>query len=96
MGGMSQRLADYTVITLDNPRSESPDRIVGHILDGIDKEIKNYAVEYDREKAIALAMAMAKEGDVVVISGKGHETEQIYDGYSVEFNDKVVAEKYLK
>ena len=95
MGNISQRLADYSVITMDNPRTEVPNRIVGHILDGMDKSVANYEVEHDRDLAIKKAIEMAEEGDVVVISGKGHETEQIFNGYTVEFNDKIVAEKYI-
>ena len=71
-------------------------RIIGHILEGMDTDRDNYTVEPDREKAIMMAIEMAQEGDVVVISGKGHETVQIFNGYTVEFNDKIVAEKYLK
>ena len=95
MGNVSQRLADYSVITMDNPRTEDPNRIVGHILEGVDKSVANYEVEHDRDLAIRKAIEMAEDGDVVVISGKGHETEQIFNGYTVEFNDKIVAEKYI-
>lgn len=95
MGGISQKLADYSVITMDNPRTEDPNRIVGHILEGMDKSVANYEVEHDRDLAIRKAIEMAEDGDVVVISGKGHETEQIFNGYTVEFNDKTVAEKYI-
>ncbi len=95
MGGISQRLADYTVVTSDNPRTEDPMRIIGHILDGMDSGADNYTVEPDRESAIKKAIEMATADDVVVISGKGHETVQIFNGYTLEFNDKAVAEKYL-
>lgn len=95
MGSISQSLADYTVVTSDNPRTEDPMRIIGHILEGMDEKADNFTVEPDREKAIEKAIEMAQDGDVVVISGKGHESVQIFNGYTVDFNDKTMAEKYL-
>src|SRR5204863_5932860 len=69
MGRLAAELADRAIITSDNPRSEDPLAIVAEILDGA----PGAEVEPDRAAAIALAIADAREGDVVVIAGKGHE-----------------------
>ena len=96
MGNISQDNSDFTVITSDNPRTESEMEIINDILEGIDKNKENYHVEPDRRKAISFALKFAKKGDVVVIAGKGHESEQLLNGYKIEFNDKKVALEELK
>lgn len=76
MGRIASRLADITVISSDNPRSEDPDEIIKSILKGVNKE-KRYAVIPDRKSAIEYAISLARAGDVVLVAGKGHETYQI-------------------
>lgn len=76
MGRIASELADITVVTNDNPRSEDPDKIIDDILSGIDKS-KEYAVIPNRKNAIGYAMAIAREGDVVLLAGKGHENYEI-------------------
>jgi UDP-N-acetylmuramyl-tripeptide synthetase len=78
MGKVAATLADRVVITSDNPRSERPGAIVDAILAGVPKELRaRCAVQIDRAQAIRQAVLDARDGEVVVIAGKGHETEQI-------------------
>ena len=95
MGKVAQRLSDIVIITSDNPRSEDPMDIIRDIKTGLTSE-KNIFVEIDREKAIEKAINMAEKGDIILIAGKGHETYQIIGNKTVHFDDKEVAEKYLK
>jgi UDP-N-acetylmuramoyl-L-alanyl-D-glutamate--2,6-diaminopimelate ligase len=101
MGAAAAELADHVVVTSDNPRSEDPGRIVQEILAGIGPELRGkLAVHVDREMAIRHAVEQAGPGDVVVIAGKGHETEQVLsDGKGglvrVHFDDREVARDAL-
>lgn len=99
MGRVSSELADLTVLTSDNPRSENPDAIVADILAGIDGGRANPAVviEVDRHAAIKFALCeLAKPGDLIVIAGKGHETTQTgAGGRTVPFDDRLVAREAL-
>lgn len=80
MGEVSARLADFTVVTSDNPRFEQPIAIINDILVGVKKIGGKYVAIPDRKEAIAYCMANAKEGDVVVLAGKGHEDYQEIKG----------------
>jgi UDP-N-acetylmuramoyl-L-alanyl-D-glutamate--2,6-diaminopimelate ligase len=92
MGEAATRLADLTVITSDNPRSEEPKAIIAEIEPGARRGGGGYVVEPDRREAIRLAVGEAVEGDVVVIAGKGHETGQEFEGgRTVQFDDRLVA-----
>ena len=95
MGQVAQKLSDIVIITSDNPRSEDPMDIIKDIKSGLLSE-ENVFVEVDREKAIKKAIDMAEKGDIVLIAGKGHETYQIIGDKVLHFDDKEVAEKYLK
>ena len=95
MGKIAQKYSDLVVITSDNPRYEEPSEIIKDILIGIDKEKKNYLVIEDRKDAIKEAIHRAKEGDVVLIAGKGHENYQIIKDEVVEFDDKLMAKEIL-
>jgi UDP-N-acetylmuramoyl-L-alanyl-D-glutamate--2,6-diaminopimelate ligase len=94
MGQVAGELADLTYLTSDNPRSEDPKRILADIGAGVPANSESIA-EVDREKAIALALAEAEEGDMVVIAGKGHETEQELADRVISFDDRDVARKAL-
>ncbi len=96
MGGISQKYSDMSIVTSDNPRTEDPDEIIKDVLAGMDVAAENYQVEKDREIAIKNAVSMAKEGDVVVIAGKGHETYQIIGSEKIHFDDREIARKYLE
>ena len=87
MGEVSGNLSDYTIITSDNPRKEEPDAIIADIITGISKTTGKYEVEPDRSKAIKLSINMAKEGDTVLIAGKGHEDYQIFADKTIHFDD---------
>jgi UDP-N-acetylmuramoyl-L-alanyl-D-glutamate--2,6-diaminopimelate ligase len=96
MGQAATRLADHTVITSDNPRSEDPVEIIGHIEPGARRGGGSYQVEPDRRTAIRIALQAADPGDVVVIAGKGHETGQELADRTIPFDDRVVARQELE
>lgn len=87
MGAISQQLADYTVVTSDNPRTENPASIIGEIVAGMIPG-RGYEVEADRKEAIRKAVRMARPGDMVLIAGKGHETYQINGNTTIHFDDR--------
>lgn len=88
MGRIAVDKADRVFISNDNPRSEDPVAIVGDIMNGIPFEMmERVKVIYDRAEAIKKAVSMAKDGDTVVIAGKGHETYQKFSDHTVHFDD---------
>ena len=95
MGKIAQKYSDLAIITSDNPRYEEPNEIIKDILIGIDKNKENYIVTVDRKDAIKEAIQSAKEGDIVLIAGKGHENYQIIKDEIVEFDDKLIAKEIL-
>ncbi len=95
MGKYAAELADYVVVTSDNPRSEDPLRIIDDILVGIKGKTDNYVVIPDRREAIFKAIKMAKNRDTVVIAGKGHETYQIIGDKVIDFDDREIARQAL-
>lgn len=95
MGEIASALADWTIITSDNPRSEDPLLIIKHIVAGT-RLAARISQEADRAKAIELALAASSEGDVVLIAGKGHETEQIVGNERIPFSDALVARGALQ
>lgn len=80
MGEVSSKLADLTVVTSDNPRFEEPMDIIADILTGVKKADGEYVTIADRKEAIAYCIANAKDGDVIVLAGKGHEDYQEIKG----------------
>ena len=96
MGEIASRLADVAVLTSDNPRSEDPAAIAEDVLKGIPGERRgSLIVELDRAEAIAAAVGLAREGDVVVVAGKGHETYQIFADRTVPFDDREAVRRAL-
>jgi UDP-N-acetylmuramoyl-L-alanyl-D-glutamate--2,6-diaminopimelate ligase len=93
MGRIAAELADLTIVTSDNPRSEEPEAIIAEILEGAGSSAE---VEPDRREAIARAVATADEGDVVVIAGKGHEQGQQFADRTIPFDDREVAHEALR
>jgi len=88
MGAIAARLADRVVITSDNPRSEDPAAIAQAVVKGIlDTGVRHWTIENDRRAAIRGAIAAAREGDVVLIADKGHETYQETGGVRRPFSD---------
>ena len=95
MGEISGKLAAYTVITTDNPRTEEPEVIIKEIEEGIKKTKGKYKVIVDREKAIEHALRKANKNDLVLVAGKGHETYQEINGVKHHFDDREVIKKAL-
>ena len=96
MGRIASRLADFVVVTSDNSRSEDPKSIIKDILKGIDKE-KEFAVIESRKEAITKAIVeYARDGDTVVLAGKGHEDYEINASGKKPFNEKEIALEALK
>ena len=93
MGRIAEQFADRVILTSDNPRSEDPHSILAAIAAGMDKAA--YAVEADRAAAIALAIAQALPGDIVLLAGKGHETTQEIAGRKQPFSDYEQAQRCL-
>ena len=90
MGEISGKVADYTIITSDNPRTEDPKAIVDEIEEGIKKTKGKYEVIVDRVEAITKAIEMANKNDIIVLAGKGHETYQEINGVKHPFDERVI------
>jgi UDP-N-acetylmuramoyl-L-alanyl-D-glutamate--2,6-diaminopimelate ligase len=95
MGAIAEKYSDALFITSDNPRKEDPEAILKDIAAGMKGHARTFAV-VDREEAIAAAIQQARDGDVILIAGKGHETEQVFADRTVEFDDVKIASKHLK
>jgi UDP-N-acetylmuramoyl-L-alanyl-D-glutamate--2,6-diaminopimelate ligase len=93
MGKVAADLADVTIVTSDNPRSEEPLAIIQDVLQGSGLEVE---IDPDRRSAIARAVSIADEGDVVVIAGKGHEQGQDVGGVVTPFDDREIAREALR
>jgi UDP-N-acetylmuramoyl-L-alanyl-D-glutamate--2,6-diaminopimelate ligase len=88
MGAIAARLSSKVIITSDNPRSEDPKLIADAMFEGVSVEHRSKVfIQLDRAEAIRMAVAFAVPGDVVVVAGKGHETEQIVGDKKIPFND---------
>lgn len=89
MGKIAGKIADFVLITSDNPRKENPLEIINDIYSGIDDKEKNKTIiEADRRKAISLAYSISKPKDIILIAGKGHEDYQIIGNEKYFFKDK--------
>lgn len=88
MGAVAAKLADTVIVTSDNPRSEDPTQIIAEVVLGIHKP---HMSEPDRAAAIALAVRLARAGDIVLLAGKGHEDYQEIQGLRTPFSDAAVA-----
>ncbi len=97
MGKIASDLSDICILTSDNPRSEDPGSIARDTLAGIPKKRQSEViVRLDRREAIREACAMAREGDIVVVAGKGHETYQIFADKTINFDDRLEVRETLK
>ncbi len=95
MGEIAARLSDLVIVTSDNPRSEEPQNIVNDILAGLKRVDTSFQIELDRAKAIRQALLEAREGDMVLLAGKGHETHQVIGAKALPFDDRKVARGVL-
>ena len=96
MGEAAGKGSDFVVVTSDNPRSEDPLTIIQDAVVGLQRTGTRYAVEPDRRKAIALALAQARSGDIVLLAGKGHEKVQVTRAGAAPFDDVEVAREALR
>ena len=90
MGEISGKIADYTIITSDNPRTEEPQKIVDQIEEGIKKTKGKYEVVVDRTEAIRNAIKMANKRDIIILAGKGHEPYQEINGVKYPFDERII------
>ncbi len=95
MGEISGRIADFTIITSDNPRTEDPQKIVDQIEEGIKKTKGKYIVVVDRIEAIREAIKMADKKDIVVLAGKGHEPYQEINGIKYPFDERIIVNSII-
>ena len=96
MGEIGGRLSDYCVLTSDNPRTEDPYEILASVEKGLKRTQTPYTVIENRREAIRYALSMAREGDIIVLAGKGHETYQEINGVKRPFDEKVIVAELLK
>jgi UDP-N-acetylmuramoyl-L-alanyl-D-glutamate--2,6-diaminopimelate ligase len=97
MGRMAAQLADFSLITSDNPRKEVPETIISQIEEGYRAVRQDgYVIEVDRSRAIHQIIGQARPGDTVLIAGKGHETYQEFEDTVVPFDDRVHAREALE
>ncbi|MCX6358732.1 MAG: UDP-N-acetylmuramoyl-L-alanyl-D-glutamate--2,6-diaminopimelate ligase [Armatimonadetes bacterium] len=93
---IARRIADQVVVTSDNPRTEKPEAIIADILARRGEAGAPILVEPDRRAAIGLALAGARDGDLVAVYGKGHEDYQEIDGVKHPFDDRLVIQDWLE
>ncbi len=102
MGRAAARASDWVIVTSDNPRSENPRSIIEQIEMGVQEAIREsdqatrYDIVLDRRRAIEKAVTMARQGDVVVIAGKGHENYQLINNERLTFDDCAVAREMIR
>lgn len=96
MGAISGNIADFTVITSDNPRTEEPERIINDIEVGMQKTDGKYIKITDRRQAIKFALENAQDGDIIILAGKGHETYQQFKDKTIHFDEREVVDELLK
>jgi UDP-N-acetylmuramoyl-L-alanyl-D-glutamate--2,6-diaminopimelate ligase len=94
MGKVAARLADYSVITNDNPRNEVPEKIAAEIAAGFDSERK-YEIILDRKAAISRGLALIGKKDILLVAGKGHENYQEFNGTIFPFDDREAVREAL-
>ena len=96
MGEVSGQLADFTIITSDNPRFEEPLDIIADIVTGIERTQGNYITIADRKEAIRYAITHAEPGDIIVLAGKGHEDYQEIRGVKYPMDERVLIDEIVK
>ncbi|MBQ7037046.1 MAG: UDP-N-acetylmuramoyl-L-alanyl-D-glutamate--2,6-diaminopimelate ligase [Clostridia bacterium] len=96
MGEVAASLSDFSVVTSDNPRTEDPMAIIRDIEEGLSAYKDKYHVVANRKEAIRYAMGMAREGDVIILAGKGHETYQILKDETIDFDERAIVKEIFK
>ena len=95
MGKIAGDLSDFCVVTCDNPRTEDPDAIIKDILLGMTDVKAEYVAICDRTEAIEYAMRIAKENDIIILAGKGHETYQILKDKTIHYDEREIVRDIL-
>jgi UDP-N-acetylmuramoyl-L-alanyl-D-glutamate--2,6-diaminopimelate ligase len=95
MGGIAQQFSDLAILTSDNPRTEDPTRILEEVAAGMSPGGRPHEIVPDRRAAIARALDLVEEGDILLVAGKGHETMQILGTELHHFDDRVVVREIL-
>ncbi len=90
MGKIAASLADYVIVTSDNPRTEQPDSIIKDILAGMENTKTPYTVIENRVEAIKFAVANAQNNDIIILAGKGHETYQILADKTIHLDEREI------
>lgn len=96
MGEISGKIADFTFITSDNPRTEKPEKIVSQIEEGMKKTKGKYKVVVDRTQAIKEAIQMATKRDIIVLAGKGHEPYQEINGVKHPYDERIIVNEIIE
>jgi UDP-N-acetylmuramoyl-L-alanyl-D-glutamate--2,6-diaminopimelate ligase len=96
MGKISGGIADLTIITSDNPRTEDPAGIIKDIEQGIKLTDGQYIIIQDRTEAIRYAMSNAQSGDIILLAGKGHETYQIFRDKTIHYDEREIVREILE
>lgn len=96
MGEVAGRVADFSIVTTDNPRTEEPGKIIEEIEEGIAKTKGRYKVIIDRREAIGEAIKMMNKNDIVVLAGKGHEPYQEINGEKIPFDERIIVKEFLE
>ena len=94
MAAAVERLADWAIVTSDNPRKENPEAIIEEITTGF--RGRQHETVVDRREAIFHAISLAQPGDIVIIAGKGHETTQEFADHTIPFDDLAVARQAVE
>ena len=95
MGAISGKIATYTIITSDNPRTEKPEEIIKEIEEGIKKTNARYECIVDRTEAIRKAIKMANKNDIIVLAGKGHETYQEINHEKRHYDEREIIKEII-
>jgi len=95
MGGIAQQFSDLAILTSDNPRTEDPTRILEEVAAGMSRDGGAHEIVPDRRAAIARALDLVEEGDILLVAGKGHETMQILGTELHHFDDRAVVREIL-
>ncbi|MGN1330675.1 MAG: UDP-N-acetylmuramoyl-L-alanyl-D-glutamate--2,6-diaminopimelate ligase [Clostridia bacterium] len=95
MGEIAGRIADYSIVTSDNPRTEDPESIIKDIEAGISKTKGKYEIIVDRKQAIERAITMANKKDIVILAGKGHEPYQEINKVKYPFDERIIVKDII-
>ncbi|MEN8907547.1 MAG: UDP-N-acetylmuramoyl-L-alanyl-D-glutamate--2,6-diaminopimelate ligase [Clostridiales bacterium] len=95
MGKISGEMADFTIITSDNPRTEDPEFIISEIIDGIKEANTDFVKITDRYKAIEFALKNAIKDDIILLAGKGHETYQMFKDKTIKFDEVEIVKEII-